>query len=114
MRRDVEAAQAERNRLFELSLDLLCTAGLDGYFKRVNPAFERVLGWSTKELTSVPFLDFVHPDDREATVAEVEKLSGGAVTIDFENRYRCDDGSYKWLAWRAMPVPEEGLIFAVA
>ena len=114
MRRDLEAAHAERDRLFELSLDLLCTAGLDGYFKRVNPAFERVLGWSTKELTSAPFLDFVHPDDREATVAEVEKLSGGAVTIDFENRYRCDDGSYKWLAWRAMPVPEEGLIFAVA
>ena len=114
MRRDLEAAQAERDRLFELSLDLLCTAGIDGYFKRVNPAFERVLGWSTKELTSAPFLDFVHPDDREATVAEVEKLSRGAVTIDFENRYRCDDGTYKWLAWRAMPVPEEGLIFAVA
>jgi PAS domain S-box-containing protein len=114
MRHDVEAAQAERDRLFELSLDLLCTAGLDGYFKRVNPSFERVLGWSTKELTSVPFLDFVHPDDREATVAEVEKLSRGAVTIDFENRYRCDDGSYTWLGWRALPVPEEGLIFAVA
>ena len=114
MSHDLEVAEAERNRLFELSLDLLCTAGLDGFFRRVNPAFERLLGYSEEELTSRPFVDFVHPDDREATLAEVEKLAGGAVTIDFENRYRCADGSYRWLAWRAMPVPEEGLIFAVA
>jgi PAS domain S-box-containing protein len=114
MRHDVDAAEAERNRLFELSLDLFCIAGLDGFFRRVNPAFERVLGHSPDELTSQPFIDFVHPDDREATLAEVEKLAGGAITIDFENRYRCADGSYKWLAWRSMPVPEEGIIFAVA
>lgn len=114
MHHDLDATEAERNRLFELSLDLFCIAGLDGFFRRVNPAFERVLGHSPDELTSRPFIDFVHPDDREATLAEVEKLARGAITIDFENRYRCADGSYKWLAWRSMPVPEEGVIFAVA
>jgi PAS domain S-box-containing protein len=100
--------------LFNMSEDLLCVAGVDGYFNRVNPAFERVLGFTDAEIKQVPFIDFVHPDDREATLAEVEKLAHGVKTLRFENRYRCKDGSYKWLAWTSVPDAEEGLLYAVA
>lgn len=80
-------AQAQIDRFFALSYDLLAIAGTDGYFKRVNPAFTRVLGYTAETLLARPFLDFVHPDDRPATLAEVAKLSRGVRTIQFENRY---------------------------
>jgi PAS domain S-box-containing protein len=102
------------DRFFTLSLDLLCIAGFDGYFKRVNPAWERMLGYSVEELTESPFLEFVHPDDQANTIAEVGKLASGADTISFENRYRAKDGSYKLLQWNAKPFPEDQLIFAAA
>jgi PAS domain S-box-containing protein len=107
-------AEEERDRLFSLSLDMMGIAGTDGYFRRLNPAFERTLGWSTAELLGRPFLDFVHPDDQAATIAEVEKLADGQPTISFENRYAHADGSWRWLSWTSTPVAEEGLIFAVA
>jgi PAS domain S-box-containing protein len=108
-----EPTERELNLFFELSLDLLCIATTDGYFKRLNPAFAATLGWSLAELMANPFLEFVHPDDVAATMAEIERLAQGEPTIHFKNRYHCLDGTYKWLAWTAQPSPD-GLIYAVA
>jgi PAS domain S-box-containing protein len=104
----------EFQKFFDLSLDMLCIAGTDGYFKRVNPAFERTLGWPAETLLSRPFNDFVHPDDVASTDREVEKLSQGIPTVSFENRYRCADGTYKHLLWTSFPEAETGLLYAVA
>lgn len=97
-----------------MSLDLLCIAGLDGYFKHVNPAFTRALGYQQEDLLSKAFIEFVHPDDHESTFAAVAQLAEGLDVVDFENRYLAADGSWRWLAWRSTSVPDEGLIFAVA
>ena len=108
--------QAERalNRFFTLSLDMLCIAGFDGYFKRINPAWERILGYQQGELLSKPFLEFVHPEDREATLAATSHLTSGADLVSFENRYICRDGTFKWMMWAAAPFPGERLIYAAA
>jgi PAS domain S-box-containing protein len=103
----------ELDRIFRQSRDLICTAGFDGYFKRVNPAFERVLGYSTAELLERPFLDFVYEEDRERTSAEATALmTEGHETINFQNRYRCPDGSVRWLEWIALGIPGQRLIYA--
>ncbi len=101
-------------QFFDLSIDMLCIASPEGYFLRVNPAFERTLGWTQEELTSRPFVEFVHPEDVEATLTEVEKLAAGEPTLSFTNRYRCADGSYRTLLWTAFPEPESGQLFAIA
>ena len=110
----LEQAQKELERFFTVSLDMLCIAGFDGFFKRMNPAWEKTLGYSTAELCSRPFIDFVHPDDRQATVTEAQRLGEGFKTISFENRYRHANGSYRWLLWNAAAVPEVGIIYAAA
>ncbi|MFQ5927231.1 MAG: PAS domain S-box protein, partial [Terriglobia bacterium] len=107
-------AEEELNRLFTLSLDLLCVAGFDGYFKRLNLAWEKRLGFTNQELLAKPYLEFIHPDDREATAAEARKIETGTATLSFENRYRCKDGSYRWLSWTAYPIPEQQLIYGAA
>jgi sigma-B regulation protein RsbU (phosphoserine phosphatase) len=112
--RELEQAIRERDRYVAQSLDLICVATFDGWFKSVNPAFERVLGYTPDEMTSGPFLQFVHPDDVARTVSEMKGLGAGIPTVMFENRYRCKDGSYKWLQWTAIPLTEEGVISAIA
>lgn len=112
--RERSLADQELDRLFTLTLDLLCVAGFDGYFKRLNPAWERTLGFSLNELLSRPYLDFIHPDDRQPTAAAADRLTTGVPVITFENRYRCQDGSYKWLLWNSMPVTEQQLMYAAA
>jgi PAS domain S-box-containing protein len=98
----------------DLSLNLLCIAGTDGYFKHVNPAWETTFGYTKEELLSRPYLEFVHPNDRETTIAEATNIASGHSTISFENRYRCKDRSYKWLLWSAVGRPERGLIYCIA
>jgi PAS domain S-box-containing protein len=99
---------------FNLSVDMLCLAGFDGYFKRINTAWTRTLGFTQAELMARPYMDFVHPDDRAATVAEAGQLAHGATSVHFRNRYESRDGSYRWLAWAAMPATASQTIFAVA
>ncbi len=107
-------AEEERDRFFTLSLDMMCIAKSDGYFKRVSPAFTQTLGWSTEEMLARPFLDFVHPDDRPATLREVEKLVvSGENVFQFENRYRHKDGSWRTLSWKSVPQPG-GIMYATA
>ncbi|MBZ5536608.1 MAG: response regulator [Acidobacteriia bacterium] len=107
-------AEKELEHLFTLSIDLLSISGFDGYFKRLNPACEKLLGHTTSELLSRPYFEFIHPDDRAATIVEARKLTKGTQTVSFENRFRCKDGTYKWLLWSATPVTEQSLIYAVA
>lgn len=104
-------AVQERDRMFNMSLDMLGTAGLDGFFKQINPAFVDILGYEAETFLARPFLDFVHPDDVAATSAEMEALESGATSISFENRYRCADGSWKWISWMTTPAPD-GLLVA--
>lgn len=98
----------------DLSLNLLCIAGTDGYFKHVNPAWEATFGYTREELLARPYLEFVHPDDRESTASEAAHVASGRSTLSFENRYRCKDGSYRWLLWSAIVRRERGLIYAIA
>lgn len=104
-REQQQAKLRESDAFFDMSLDMLSTAGVDGYFRRVSPAF-RILGYTEQELTTTPFIDLVHPDDIAATLAEIEKLKLGIKTLRFENRYRCKDGTYRWISWVSSPAPD--------
>ncbi len=107
-------AAAERDRFFELSLDMMCISKSDGYFKRLNPAFTETLGWSVEEILARPFLDFVHPDDRAPTLGAVEKqVVAGEKILQFENRYQHKDGSWRVLSWKSVPQPG-GFMYATA
>jgi PAS domain S-box-containing protein len=104
----------EFQRYFDLSLDMLCIASPDGFFKRVNPAFTRTLGWTKEELLSRPFVAFVHPEDVKKTEDEIEHLARGLPTISFENRYEVRGGGYRHLMWTAHPDRDSSLIYAIA
>ncbi len=104
-------AEGEIETLFRLSRDMLCIAGFDVYFKRLNPAWEETLGFTTEELMARPYVEFVHPEDRRPSVAEARKVARGGESVLFENRYVCKDGSYRWLSWNAIALEEEGLFY---
>ena len=101
-------------RFFELSIDMLCMLDFSGYFKRLNQAWERTLGFTREELMAKPFFEFVHPDDRERTLGQNRQVRGGGQAHFFENRYLCKDGTYRWLMWNAAPDADRRVIYAVA
>lgn len=107
-------AEIERDRFFKLSLDLLCTIDFDGRFIRINPSWETVLGHKTAQLLGQSLIDLVHPEDQEQVLAEMAGLSTGLSSRCFEARYRCHNGSYKWLSWNADPMLMEGVVYAAA
>ncbi|MFD1532296.1 GAF domain-containing protein [Pseudonocardia aurantiaca] len=107
-------AQNELDRIFNLSPDLITVANFERHFTRVNPAAEQILGYTQDELLERPFLDFVHPDDRERTAAESAAIGQGKTAISFENRYVRKDGSYRVLEWTTTPVVEESVMYGVA
>jgi PAS domain S-box-containing protein len=111
---DRRRAQEELDHFFTLSLDMLCVAGFDGYFKRVNPAWRRILGYDESELLSRPYVELIHPDDRAASIKEAEKAKQGFEVIYFENRFLHRDGTIRWLLWTAAPFPERQIIYAAA
>ncbi|MGA7161258.1 MAG: PAS domain S-box protein [Bacteroidota bacterium] len=114
--RDITArreAEEERDKIFAISLDLVCVTGFDGYFKNVNPAWERTLGFSAPELMNKPFVSFVHPDDVEATSGAFMRVVEGYPLQGFGTRFRSKDGSYRWTDWTAAAFPERGVIYAI-
>lgn len=121
-RRSKEQTEEERedwfgdveNRFFTNSIDMLCYLDFTGYFKRLNPAWERTLGFTIEELMSKPFIEFVHPDDRERTLEQNATVRGGGQALAFENRYMCKDGSYRWFRWNAAPDAGQKVIYSVA
>jgi PAS domain S-box-containing protein len=111
-RRTAEAS-AELRAFFDGSMDLTGIADLDGTFKRVNPSWTAILGWTPEEVVGRPWLDFVHPDDRQATIDAAGGLAQGKPAVQFLNRYRTRDGGWRWISWNT-PAPEPGSTFLFA
>jgi PAS domain S-box-containing protein len=107
-------AQEELDRVFTLTPDLVVVADFEGSFTRVNPAVRQILGYTEEEVMAQPYLELIHPDDRDRTSAEADAISAGKTTLSFENRYLAKDGSYKVLEWTARPVIEERVMYGVA
>lgn len=109
-----KTAEETLQQFFTLSTDLLCIANFEGYLLQLSRGWTQALGWSLDELKARPFIELVHPDDLTATVAEAKKLTGDTLSTNFENRYQCKDGSYRWLLWSATTSAEKQLFYAVA
>lgn len=99
---------------FELSADLLCIAGFDGYFKRINPAVAKTLGYTEEELYTIPINEFVYDDDKEITSQVRDGLRQNNPLFNFENRYLTKSGEIVWLSWTSLPVNDDKLVFAIA
>jgi PAS domain S-box-containing protein len=113
-RSDAARAVHELDAFFDVSLDMFCFLGFDGYFRRLNLAWESTLGFTRAELMAHPFTEFVHPADRERTLSQNAQVRAGDQAWGFENRYLCRDGSYRWLLWNATPVTASGVIYSAA
>ncbi|MBE0662453.1 MAG: PAS domain S-box protein [Bacteroidales bacterium] len=113
-RKTTEDKLRSGDRIFNHALDMLCIAGFDGYFKVLNPSWSRVLGWSQEEMLAKPWIDFVHPDDIDATKNIGSTIVNGKEVYQFENRYICKDGSVKWLSWNSYPENEDEIMYGVA
>ena len=111
---DVGQGKEVYDHVMDLSPVLLCVAGLDGYFKQVNPAFTRILGYTEEELLSQSAFEIIHPDDHAASKAHLEKLAAGEPLVNFENRNVCKDGTYRWLSWTVVPRPEQSVVYGIA
>lgn len=112
-RKEAEIKLKQSDRIFNHAMDMLCIAGFDGYFKTLNPAWAQVLGYTVEELLTKPWLEFVHPDDKELTENAKSTLVDGKEVYQFQNRYICKDGAVKWLSWNSYPYKEEGVMFGV-
>lgn len=112
--KEYEKKLKDSDRVFNLAIDMFCIAGFDGYFKYLNPAWERTLGWSAEELLSKPWVEFTHPDDRGKTEDIKTVLIDGKELYQFENRYICKDGSVKWLSWNSQPFTDEKIMVGAA
>ncbi|MEG4959734.1 MULTISPECIES: ATP-binding protein [unclassified Microcoleus] len=111
---DRKKIEQERERFLAVGSDLQVIAGINGYFHWVSPTFKRILGWTSDQMTSRPWTEFVHPDDLGPSIAETDSLFSGNEIFTFENRYRHKDGSYRWFLWNAQPYPEEQVIYGAA
>jgi PAS domain S-box-containing protein len=111
---DRKQLEQERERFLAVGSDLQLILGGNGYFHWVSPSVESKLGWTTEEMKSRQWTEFLHPDDIRPSVAEATSSFSGHETMAFENRYQHKDGSYRWLLWNAQPVPAEQKIYAVA
>jgi diguanylate cyclase (GGDEF)-like protein/PAS domain S-box-containing protein len=107
-------ADERGRRFFDLSRDMLCTAGVDGYFVELNAAWTDSLGYSLAELRAIPFLELVHPDDRGQTAGRAETIFAGGEVLSFENRYLAKDGTWHWLRWSSQVSADEHLIYGRA
>jgi len=102
------------NKFFNLTLDMLCVANTDGYFKLLNPAFAKILGWSEEELMRNRFIDYIHPEDVDISMKEFKKLRNGLNAVGFQNRYKTKEGNWVWMEWTCIPDKNTGELFAVA
>lgn len=113
-RKQIELEKELYQTFFMLSHDMMAITGSDGYFKKVNPACAKVLGYSVEELMAKPFFEFIVPEDRQASIAEMERQLQGELTLNFENRYRCKDGSIRVLSWHAIADHEHNVQYSTA
>jgi PAS domain S-box-containing protein len=113
-RKTLTLSDEMEHRFFTYSIDMLCVLDFSGYFKWLNPAWERTLGFTRDELMARPFIEFVHPDDRARTLGQNGQVREGGQALGFENRYLCKDGSYRWLRWNATPDTAAQVIYSVA